>query len=59
MKMKLFEVEGSKKVKKLEEEVNTWLDTNPGIEIKEIKQSTSGGSFAETKFYISIWYETA
>ena len=57
MKMKLFEVEGSKKVHKIEEMVNEWLDENPGIEILEIKQSTSGGSFADTKFYISIWYK--
>ena len=59
MKMKLFEVVGSEKVKKIENEVNEWLENNPAVDIKIIKQSTSGGSFADTKFFISIWYEKA
>ena len=59
MKMKLFEVVGSEKVKKIENEVNEWLENNPAVDIKITKHTTSGGSFADTKFFISIWYEEA
>ncbi len=57
MKMKLFGKEGSKKVLGLEEEVNAWLEQHPNIKIIDIRQSTSGGSLADTKLYISVWYE--
>ena len=59
MKMKLFGKEGSKEALGLEEEVNAWLDQHPNIKIIDIRQSTSGGSFADTKLYISVWYEDA
>ena len=59
MKIKLFGKEGSKKILGLEEEVNVWLQQNPNIKIIDIKQSASGGSLADTKFYISVWYEEA
>ncbi|MHC4116727.1 MAG: hypothetical protein ACYSWO_04385 [Planctomycetota bacterium] len=59
MKMKLFGKEGSKKVLGLEEEVNSWLDQHPNIKIIDIRQSASGGSMADTKLYISVWYEDA
>jgi len=57
MKVKLFGKEGSKKVLGLEEEVNIWLGQHPNIKIIDIRQSASGGSFADTKLYISVWYE--
>jgi len=57
MKMKLFGKEGSKKVLGLEEEVNAWLGQQSNIKIIDIRQSASGGSMADTKLYISVWYE--
>jgi len=55
--MKLFGKEDSKKILGLEEEVNAWLDQHPNIKIIDIRQSASGGSLADTKLYISVWYE--
>jgi hypothetical protein len=40
-----------------EEEINHWLATNPGVRIVDIKQSSNGGSFHNTKVVISIWHE--
>jgi len=57
MRMRLFGKEGSKKVLGLEEEVNVWLEQRPDIKIIDIAQSASGGSLADTKLYISVWYE--
>jgi hypothetical protein len=57
MKMRLFGEEGSKKVLGLEKVVNDWLEQHPNIKVIDIRQSTSGGSMADTKLYISIWYE--
>jgi hypothetical protein len=59
MKVKMFGKEGSKKALGLEEEVNTWLEQHPNIKIIDIRQSASGGSMADTKLYISVWYEDA
>ena len=59
MKMKLFGKEGSRKALGLEEEVNAWLDQHPNIKIIDIRQSACGGSLADTKLYISVWYEDA
>jgi len=59
MKMKLFGKEGSKKILGLEEEVNAWLGQQSNIKIIDIRQSASGGSMADTKLYISVWYEDA
>jgi hypothetical protein len=42
----------------LEQEVNSWLESNPGIKILDIKQSSCGGSLEPAKHIISIWYET-
>ena len=58
MKMKLFGKEGSKKVLGLEEEVNDWQQ-NPDITIIDIRQAACGGSMADAKLYISLWYEDA
>jgi len=41
----------------LESDVNQWLLDNPTVEIKEIQQSQSGGSFKLSTIVISIWYE--
>jgi hypothetical protein len=41
----------------LEEEINNWLSENPSIEIKEIKQTQSGGSFAPSVLCITVWYQ--
>ncbi len=57
MKMKMFGVEGSSKVLGLESEVNAWLERHPEIVITDVVQSASGGSMADTKLYISVWYE--
>jgi hypothetical protein len=41
----------------LEGEINRWLAENPNIKVVNVKQSASGGSFAESLWLISIWYE--
>lgn len=43
----------------IETEINTWLQQNPGIKVVDIKQSSSGGSFAESLWLISVWYEVS
>src|SRR5262249_43288881 len=40
-----------------EAEINTWLQQHPGIKVVHIKQSASGGSFADSLWLISVWYE--
>ena len=40
----------------IEDEINRWLIKNPNMEVIEIKQSTSGGSFAGAKLIVSVWY---
>ncbi len=40
----------------IETKINTWLLARPGIEVVEIKQSASGGSFAGSKLMVSVWY---
>jgi hypothetical protein len=41
----------------LEDEINDWLSANPSVEIKEIKQTQSGGSFIPSMLCISVWYQ--
>jgi hypothetical protein len=41
----------------LEQEINQWLARHPNIRVVEIKQSASGGSFADSLWLILIWYE--
>lgn len=63
MQTKIFAISGgyfrriSKTALCLQEEINAWLAVNPGIEILDIKQSSSGGSAEPTKIIISIWYK--
>jgi hypothetical protein len=40
----------------IEKEINMWLLKNSSVDIVEIKQSLSGGSFASAKLMVSIWY---
>lgn len=63
MKMKLFFMSNLEKRKRvnlqsLEDEVNAWLGQNPNINVVNIKQSASGGSFSPTSLSISVWYST-
>ena len=41
----------------LEDEVNVWLEQNPGIKVIDIKQSASGGSWVKPQFFLAILYE--
>jgi hypothetical protein len=42
---------------RLQDEVNAWLADNPGVRIVHIAQSSNGGSFDTSKFFLSVWYE--
>jgi hypothetical protein len=57
MKVKLFQKINSDKIMEMEGEINSWLEQNPNIKILNIQQSSNGGSFQHTKFYVSVWYE--
>ena len=57
MKVKIFNTNINKEKLNLEESINTWLDENKSIKINQIKQSSCGGSWAESEILISIWYE--
>ena len=41
----------------LEDEVNAWLERNPGIKVMDIKQSASGGSWAKPQLFLAVLYE--
>ncbi|WP_448248822.1 hypothetical protein [Thalassotalea agariperforans] len=41
----------------LEAEVNLWLASKPNIEVKNITQSQSGGSWFPSTIAISVWYQ--
>jgi hypothetical protein len=41
----------------LEAEINLWLASNPGIEIKNITQTQSGGSWFPATLIVSVWYQ--
>jgi hypothetical protein len=68
MKVKLFhcncplrnpKINGEKcpKYKMFENEMNAWLEEHPDIKVSRIEQSASGGSFSESLWLISVWYE--
>jgi hypothetical protein len=40
-----------------EAEINRWLADNPDINVIDVKQCASGGSYNESLWLISIWYE--
>lgn len=64
MKVKIFSKSGSilsqesKVLANLEQEINSWLESNPDIKILDIKQSSCGGSLETAKHLITVWYET-
>ncbi len=63
MKVKIFSLCGklfgkSKKSTDLEEEINVWMESQHGIKVVDIKQTSSGGSLEPAEHLISIWYET-
>lgn len=64
MRVKLFMRGGhtgsykSQHHRKLEDEVNNWLEQNPNIKVVDIKQSASGGSFTRPQYFITVVYET-
>ncbi|MEM5504775.1 hypothetical protein [Shewanella frigidimarina] len=41
----------------LQDEINLWLSRHTSIEITEIKQTQSGGSFMPATLNITIWYQ--
>jgi hypothetical protein len=45
------------RARELENEINDWLQENPGIKITTIKQSASGGSLAGSLWLVSVWFE--
>ncbi len=62
MKVKLFWKNapvgrGDKNARALEDEINQWLSENLRIKIVDIKQSSSGGSFGASLWFVSVWYE--
>lgn len=40
-----------------EDEINSWLRANSRVKIVDIRQSSSGGSFGSSLWFISVWYE--
>ena len=62
MKVKLFWKDapighGDKNAHALEQEINAWLGEHPRIKIVEIRQSSSGGGFGASLWFVSVWYE--
>ncbi len=54
-----LEALSSRKSQDLEDEINAWLLQNPEIQIVDIKQSASDGSYLSSQWLISVWYEEA
>ena len=62
MKVKLFWKNapvghGEKNAHTFEEEINAWLGEHPRIKIVDVRQSSSGGSFGSSLWFVSVWYE--
>jgi len=62
MKVKLFSTwarltQGVSALSTLEDIINVWLAENPRIKVVDIRQSSSGGSWAPAQWLISVWYE--
>ena len=62
MKVKLFLKTsqlgiGNKHAGAFEEEINAWLSEHPRIKIVDVRQSSSGGSFGPSLWFVSVWYE--
>ena len=61
MKVKLFWKNapvgnGDKNARAFEDEINAWLSESPRIKIVDIRQSSSGGSFGSSLWFVSVWY---
>ncbi|MGL1957396.1 MAG: hypothetical protein OCD00_08790 [Colwellia sp.] len=41
----------------LEPEINLWLASKPDIEIKNVTQSQSGGSWMPATLVVTVWYQ--
>jgi hypothetical protein len=41
----------------IEGEINLWLASKPDVEIKNITQSQSGGSWMPTTLVVTVWYQ--
>ena len=41
----------------LEAEINIWLAANPDIEVNNVTQSQSGGSWFPATIVVSVWYQ--
>ena len=48
----------SKIAETLEGEINVWMESQPGIKVVDIKQTSCGGSVEPGQHLISVWYET-
>ena len=63
MKVKFFSKCGryfskSKIAETLEGEINVWMESQPGIKVVDIKQTSCGGSLEPGQHLVSVWYET-
>ncbi len=60
MKVKMFSrhkpLQKNAGLQDFENEVNLWLSEHSGIDIQQIKQSASGGSFNPSEWLITVWY---
>ena len=41
----------------LEGEINAWMESQPGIKVVDIKQTSCGGSLEPGQYLVSVWYE--
>ena len=41
----------------LEQEINLWLRANPNVRIRNIEQSSCGGSMEPSRTVVSVWYQ--
>jgi hypothetical protein len=58
MKMKLFTSFSMAKAN-IETSINTWLEQNPDITIRDIKQSGYYSFWGVSPLFITVWYEPA
>ena len=52
-----FTSSSGKIAEQLEDQINSWLERNPDIRVVKTEQSSSGGSFGPSTFWVSVWYE--
>jgi len=44
---------------RLQDQIDQWLQDNPGINVVHVKQSSAGGSWGPIQLFISVWHESA